>query len=143
MYITIFNRADGKPSEEYPYRTEVEAVKHLNMFRRDNSEIYKNIAVLDDVTKTVVAVLGFINGQPYDVFRNGDVVRLKPEFCGERERHYIYAVTNINDATGRCTITCLNSGMAISPSETVGLEMIRQVANGQPITVEELASFKE
>jgi len=68
------------------------------------------------------------------MIKNGDVVRLKPEFCTETERNYIYAVVNINEKTGRCDISCLNSGLALPPTETVMIEMVDLVGT----TVEDI-----
>ena len=140
MYIVRFTRSDDKPVEEYPYRTEIEAVKHFNLFRNDDSGIYRNIAVVEENSNTVIAILLFDSeGRPTGTFKAGDIVRLKTEFCSEWERHLVFSVSNINEATSRCTITCLNSGMAIPSSEIVGLDMIRQVADGKPLNIDEIA----
>lgn len=68
------------------------------------------------------------------MIKNGDVVRLKPDYCTEKERNYIYAVVNTNEKTGRCDISCLNSGLALPPTETVMLEMVDPVGT----TVEDI-----
>lgn len=138
MYITIFTRVDGKPAEEYPYRTIIEAEKHLDLFRKDDSGIYKSIAVLDDVTDTILSILVFNDGVPGEVIRHNDIVRFKPEFCSDSERHLLFAVKNINEKTHRCVVVCINSGQPLPSSETVGLEMIRLVSKSGELNLENI-----
>ncbi len=125
MFVTRFSRYDGG-KEDYLYHTKEEAEKHLFLFQNDDSGLYRNIAVIDD-TNTVKTILPFENGKPTPSIREGDMVRLKAEYCSPGERKYIFAVTNLNEATGRTNIMCLNSSMTLKPIETVGIEMIRPV----------------
>ena len=46
MYIVRFIRRDGQPDEEYFYNFKPDAENHLNLFRDDDSELYKRIEVL-------------------------------------------------------------------------------------------------
>ena len=59
-------------------------------------------------------------------FKNGDIVRLRPEWCTPNERKHLYSVVNVNDYTRRCKIQCLTCDMVIKPVELVGFEMIEQ-----------------
>ena len=45
MFITRFNRLDGGV-EDYYYYTKEEAKNHLELFRDDDSGLYKNIEVM-------------------------------------------------------------------------------------------------
>lgn len=127
MFIVRFTRADKKPAEEYPYRTREEAEKHFNMFLNDDSGLYRNVCIYDDVRNTVEKILRFAEGKPVDVFRLKDCVRLNREFAKPEELHNLYAIVNLNETTERAQIACLTTNMAIPPVETVGLEMIRPV----------------
>ena len=44
-YIVRFVRRDGKPDEEYFYRTAEEARRHFDMFTDDDSGLYDRIEV--------------------------------------------------------------------------------------------------
>ena len=44
-YIVRFVRRDGKPDEEYFYRTAEEARRHFDMFTDDDSGVYDRIEV--------------------------------------------------------------------------------------------------
>lgn len=46
LYATRFIRADGKPMEEYPFRTEREATDYMLSFRDDDSGLYTRIEVI-------------------------------------------------------------------------------------------------
>ncbi len=138
MFITRFTRVDGQNSEEYRYASKEEAIAHLHLFDNDDSGLYQSIAVIDDVDNTVLCILLFKKGKTIAFFATGDIVRLVPEFASANERRLLYSVSNINEATQKADITCLNSSMAIPPTETVGLDMIRQVSDGNPINVEEI-----
>ena len=46
-YVTRFHRLDGKPREDYYYHTKEEALNHLNLFRNDDSGLYRSIEVID------------------------------------------------------------------------------------------------
>ena len=125
MYITRFSRKDGN-KEDYFYHTKREATAHLNLFAEDDSGLYQSIAVIDSEKDMVLRILPFENGESCRVISLGDHVHLKDEYCSEAEnvKNHLYAVSNINEATGRLIITCLTSGMTIAPSETVGVEMV-------------------
>ena len=44
-YVVRFVRADGKPDEEYYYNTFKEAYEHKELFKDDDSGLYKSIEV--------------------------------------------------------------------------------------------------
>ena len=46
-YIVRFVRRDGKPNEEYLYRTVEEARQHFDLFNEDDSGLYDSIEVID------------------------------------------------------------------------------------------------
>ena len=136
MFIVQFNRADGKQPELYPYRTREEAQKHFDAFLTDDSGLYKNISIYDDVRQFVVKILRFHNGKPDKVFALNDCVRLNREYTSPGEEHDLYAIVNLNDVTDRADIACLTSKLSIPPRETVGLWMIRPVGT----TVDDILS---
>ena len=44
-------------------------------------------------------------------FKCKDIVKIRPEwYDSPKDAKYIYVVTNVNEGTKRCYITCLNSG---------------------------------
>ena len=137
MFITRFTRADCQQPEDYRYASKEEAIKHLHLFDNDDSGLYSTICVIEEGSSTVICVLLFEEGRPKAFFCKGDIVRLRTEFASENERRYIYSISNINEATQRVDITRLNSGMAIPATETVGLNMVRQVSDAQPIYTSE------
>ena len=155
MYITTFYRksdepirtntekTNSQPSEEsYYYNNEAAAKEHMDLFRKDTSNLYSRISVVDDSSNQVLHLLVFNEkGEATIVLSQGALVRLAPEHRTEDEAKYIYAVTNNNDRTMRCEITCLNSGMAIQPRELVGVNMIEVL--GDDITVEAIAKRKK
>ena len=47
-YITRFIRKDGQPNEEYYWNKESDAVKHLELFIDDDSDLYERIEVVDE-----------------------------------------------------------------------------------------------
>ncbi len=51
MYIIRFIRRDGKKNEDYWYHTLEEALAHLELFRDDDSGLYKKIVVIDEEGK--------------------------------------------------------------------------------------------
>lgn len=140
MFLTKFVRKDGKPDEEYYYHSASEATDHLSLFLDDDSNLYGSIVASDEKENKVLQILLFDTQGKATSFKDGDVVRFCPEYCSEGERKYIFAITNMNDRTMRCTISCLNSSLVLGSSETVGFEMIQQVGT----TIEEiLASAKK
>ena len=46
-YVVRFVRRDGKPNEEYFYRTVEEAQQHFDLFNEDDSGLYDSIEVID------------------------------------------------------------------------------------------------
>lgn len=47
MYMVQFVRFDNQPDEEYYYNNQSDAMKHLNMFRDDDSGLYQKINLLE------------------------------------------------------------------------------------------------
>ena len=45
MYIVRFVRQDGKPDEEYYYRSLEDAEYHFHLFDADDSGLYKSIEI--------------------------------------------------------------------------------------------------
>lgn len=127
MFLTKFVRKDNQPDEDYWYNTAAEAVDHLCHFADDDSNLYQKIVASDEGKNVVLQILVFDENGKATSYKEGDVVRLHPSFCTEGERKYIYAITNINDRTMRCIISCLNSGLSLPGSEMVGFEMITPV----------------
>lgn len=124
MYLVCFNRKDEKPTEEYYYGTETEAMHHTSLFDDDDSNLYKSIVVSDEAENKVLKVILFDDNGTSICFKDGDIVRLHPDFSSEEERRYLYVLKNINDRMMRGQIVCLNTGMIIPSAETVGLNMI-------------------
>lgn len=85
------------------------------------------VALFDIETNVVVRLFHFENGKLRASFWDGDIVRLRKNYSNPGEGKYIYRVTDINENTGRCLITCENSGTPIPCSESVGVEMIEEV----------------
>lgn len=46
-YVVRFVRRDGKPTEEYVYRTAEDARQHFNLFNEDDSGLYRSIELID------------------------------------------------------------------------------------------------
>lgn len=46
MWIVRFIRRDGKPDEEYYYRTHREAEAHKALFQEDDSDLYETIEII-------------------------------------------------------------------------------------------------
>ena len=137
MYLTQFLRKDGKPDESYTYSSAEEALHHASLFVEDDSNLYKKIVVVDAKKNTVLQLIVFDQDGKPTSFKEGDVVRLRPEFSKEEERRFIYAIRNINDRTMRFIISCLNSSLILGSSEVVGVEMVSKVGT----TVQEILEF--
>ena len=45
-WIVRFVRKDGKPDEEYYYRTKIEAEYHRDLFQDDDSGLYERIELI-------------------------------------------------------------------------------------------------
>lgn len=134
MFLTKFVQKDGKPDEDYFYDSADGALHHLALFLDDDSNLYKKIVASDEKKNTVLQMLVFDQDGKAESFKEGDVVRLKPEFCSEGERRFIFAIRNINDRTMRLIISCLNSTLSLGSSEVVGVEMVSKVGT----TVQEI-----
>lgn len=122
MYITRFTKTD-KTAEDHLFHTEEEAKNYLNLFSRDDSGSYRNIAVIDN-TMRVTCILPFRNNKPDTLISEGDCVSLREEYSRPEERNDLYVVTNINEWSERINISCITSDMFIKPTETVGVEMV-------------------
>ncbi|WP_343252899.1 hypothetical protein [Ligaoa zhengdingensis] len=48
LWIVRFIRKDGKPDEEYYYRSLAEAEYHKNLFLDDDSGLYERIEIIND-----------------------------------------------------------------------------------------------
>ena len=123
MYITRFTRVTGS-TEDYYYHTQEEAESHLNLFRNDDSGLYRNIAVLDD-SSTVLTLLPFASGAPQAILHIGDKVCYREEWSSPEERKYIFEIRNMNEYSENTVIACLNSLMTLTPTEIVKFEMIQ------------------
>ena len=128
MFTVRFIRKDKRPDECYNYNALDDAFNHVAAFLDDNSNLYRAIVLSDESENRVCQILWFSEvGRAYS-FKERDIVRLRPAFCDSTAaRGHLYAVTNLNDKTMRCTITCLNSGLSILPSEVVDLHMVSPV----------------
>lgn len=85
------------------------------------------VALLDKKLNTVVCLFHFEGGKFRDSFWDGDIVKFRKEYCELGEEKYVFRVTDINENTSRCLITCENSGLFIPGSECVGIETIEKV----------------
>ena len=45
MFVVCFERNDKKPNEEYYYRKKADAQYHIDLFKDDNSKLYKKISL--------------------------------------------------------------------------------------------------
>ena len=86
----------------------------------------RSISVLDKETSTVLYIKVFDDDTTCEL-KDGELVRLKPEYRTENEAHYVFAVSDINENTERCSITCMNGTMMIPSKETVSIDMIKTV----------------
>lgn len=127
MYLTRFNRADGK-IENHQHKTKEEAITHLKRFINDNSGMYRNVAVMDDdPSMRILCILPFHDEKAGRIINNGDIVRLRKEYSRLEERKDLYVVKNINDWSENIQIMCITSNMCLKPIETVKVEMIEPV----------------
>lgn len=116
---------------ERTFKTLDEAKVYLYYFVGDSSGDYDRIALLDIKKQHVLAVLDFENGKYREVFSDSDMVKLRDEFCSKAERNYLYSISNINEITGRCLITCLRNNGGIPVAETVDLNMVIKAVQGR------------
>lgn len=117
--------------KERTFKTLDEAKVYLYYFVGDNSGDYDRIALLDKKKQLVLSVIDFENGKYRDVFCNSDMVKLRDKFCTKAEKNYLFYISNINEITGRCLITCLRNNGAIPVAETVDLNMVIKVVQGR------------
>lgn len=62
------------------------------------------------------------------MFKIGDYVRIRPEWCDSpEEAKIIHIVVNVNEVTKRCTIEAQGTGMHLAPTMVVSFEMIEKV----------------
>ena len=124
MYITRFTRTNGS-YEDYAYKGAEAAEKHLLLFGSDDSELYRNISVLDAETNTVLEILPFKDGKPQQVMLLGSLVSLAEEWSAAGERNFVYKITNINESTERVVIELVKPEISgLHPAETVSVDMI-------------------
>lgn len=57
--VTTFIRVDGQPNEEYWYSSASEAKAHLDMFRDDDSGLYRRIEVTQYSTGATLYSMDF------------------------------------------------------------------------------------
>ena len=65
LWIVRFVRKDGKPEEEYYYRSIAEAEYHRDLFLNDVSGLYERIEIINEPTKEVTMELNFIKRGDY------------------------------------------------------------------------------
>lgn len=140
-FVVRFVRADNQPVEEYYFVSEKEGNQHIDLFKDDNSELYKFIALVDIENNLVLRILIFERGKRREDLRDRDIVRLRSGYRTAGEAKYLFSVTNINENTGHCTIICLNSGLSICPSENVGLETINRVVGVDDVLLAESEKY--
>ncbi len=81
-----------------------------------------------DEDKVIIAAREVLAENKKWGFRNGDIVKIKPEWCDSpKEVEHIHVVTNVNCATKRCNITWVNTDLPLKPSSIVGFEMIEKI----------------
>ena len=125
MFSTRFIRKDGQPDEIYSYNAVEDAVNHLRLFKDDDSDLYRNISVLDEKNGIVLSYIHFDRNGKIDAFLNdGDTVKIRPEWSAPGEEKYFYRVLNINENVDRCDIKCLNSSLSLGSVQTVDTNMI-------------------
>lgn len=100
-----------------------EALAFMNAFSEINGP-FENVAVIDSDSNEASAILPFKDGRPVETVKLGMVARMREEYSEPEERDLIYVISGINEATGRVTALCVNSGLTIPPAETVGAEMV-------------------
>ena len=91
-----------------------------------NYEETRSISIIDKSNNTIICIKLFKNGTSYEL-KDGDIVRIRSEYRTKEEAQYIFVVSDINESTERCSITCTNSEMTIPSKEIVGIEMIRTI----------------
>lgn len=110
-----------------------EAIAAFEALGGDSTEKILYNVLYDRTKNLVLRVLCFDGNGIVSEIRDGDVVKLREKSCEPNEAKNLYTVTDINENTGRCLIISLNTSMAVAPSETVGLEMIKTVSHIPPL----------
>lgn len=125
--MTRFLKTNGD-NEDYLYKTEKEARKHLEQFLHDNSGLFRNISLMDDdISMKILCILPFENGIPGDLINAGDIVRLKEKYSRPEEKKDLYVVKNMNEQSENVQIMCITSDMALKPVETVKINIIEVI----------------
>lgn len=94
-----------------------------------NAKQYDRIAIMNARCDLVERIWERDEDGNWQEFCERDVVRLRPSYCSEEERKYLYMLRNIHEDTGHCTITCLNAGTALPSSEFAELYMLDKVCD--------------
>ena len=130
-YLVRVNRINKESPDEFPYDNRAFAGQFLNMFLKDESGLYRNIALLSEKNGNlnVERILVFENGFLRMDLSDCDIVRLREGFRSSGEEKYLYMVKNIHEDTERCLICCLNSKLTLGSSEMVDLKMIDRVCS--------------
>ena len=124
---------DNKEISSVGYSNLEAATGAFETLSRGNNREILYVVLLDSAKNLVLRIACFESNGIVSEIYDGDVVRLRERYCESGEAKNLYTVTDINENTGRCLIISLNSGMAIAPSETVGLEMIETVSHIAPL----------
>lgn len=126
-FEVVFKPKNKGQDETYYYRNKKEAEAHLEMFKDDDSGIYRTISLINSQKNEVYRILYFEGHSDIctlDLSKD-DIVKLKAVFCASSEElKHFYSVKNINDNSCSCEICCLNSKLSLGSIERVGLEMI-------------------
>ena len=132
-YIIRNIGTDNKEISSVGYSNLEAAIGAFETLSRGNNREILYVVLLDSAKNLVLRIACFESNGIVSEIYDGDVVRLRERYCEPGEAKNLYTVTDINENTGRCLIISLNSGMAIVPSETVGLEMIETVSHIDPL----------
>lgn len=104
----------------FPSRSSAEQAV-AEVLKSPESDEYKRIALMYEDINLTVERIWLRDGLSWIDYSDGEAVLLKPESC-EGERHFIYAVTNIHEDSGCCSIVCINSGMVFHLSSSATLD---------------------
>lgn len=129
--VKFISKGISLAEKERTFKTLDEAKVYLYYFVGDSSGNYDRVALLDVKKQLVLAVLDFEDGKYRDIFFDSDMVKLREEFCSKAEKNYLFSISNINELTGRCLITCLRNKGAIPAAETVDLNMVIKAVQGR------------
>lgn len=122
MFATRISFSD-KSRKDCLFKEEREAMALMNAFAGLNGP-FDSVAVMDVDENAVFAMLPFTDGVPGEVVKLGMPARMRDEYSTPDERGLIYVISGINEATKRVDAMCVNSGLTIPPTETVGVEMV-------------------